>query len=255
MRLLLLAFTPCVLLAQSGTLKSLHEFNRKNILKAAEALTETELDYRPTPDVRSVRELLGHVADSNWLICSTPAGKKETKAFEKAGLAKAELLKVVGESFSYCDAVWQGSGAEYEKAQAMIAYHAGQHYGNLTTYLRLKGKVPPSSEGATAEKAKPQMIKYYLGFLVKGPNSGTPAPDAAEIQKNHLGHLMKMWQQGKLVVAGPLGDNGNIRGILVFRGGDSMEEMKALAEQDPAVQAGRLAVELHPWYVEKGVLP
>jgi uncharacterized protein YciI len=255
MKLLLILIASTALLAQTATLKSLHEFNRTNILKAAEKLTDTEFDYRPTPEVRSVRELLGHVADGNWLICSMPAGKKETKAFEKAALPKAELTKVLNESFDYCASIWDGKGAAYERAQAMIAYHAGQHYGNLSTYLRLKGKVPPSSESAAQQKAKPEMIKYYLGLLVKGPKHGIQSEDAAEIQKNHLSHLRSMWEQGKLVVAGPLGDNQNIRGILVFRGGDSMEEMKALAEQDPAVKAGRLAVEIHPWFVEKGVLP
>jgi uncharacterized protein YciI len=57
-----------------------------------------------------------------------------------------------------------------------------------------------------------------------------------------------------LVVAGPLADNSEVRGILIFKG-VTTEEAKALADEDPAVKAGRLAVDIHPWMVQKGVLP
>ena len=58
----------------------------------------------------------------------------------------------------------------------------------------------------------------------------------------------------KLVVAGPFGDNGALRGIFVFRVA-SIDEAKTLAATDPAVQAGRLAIDLHPWMVPVGILP
>lgn len=107
-----------------------------------------------------------------------------------------------------------------------------------------------------AQTTAPKMVKYYMGFLKKGPNwSSHSAAENAEIQKGHLAHLGRMHEMGKLVVAGPFGDNGEIRGILVFRGKDSMEDLKKLAEDDPAVKAGRMVVELHPWYVQEGVLP
>lgn len=106
------------------------------------------------------------------------------------------------------------------------------------------------------QDAAPKMVKYYMGFLKKGPAWGAGTKEeGAEIQKQHLAHLGRMHQMGKLVVAGPFGDNGEIRGILVFRGKDSLEEMKKLAEEDPAVKAGRMVVEIHPWYVQDGVLP
>ena len=102
----------------------------------------------------------------------------------------------------------------------------------------------------------PKLMKYYMGFLKKGPQwSSTSTPESNEIQKQHLAHLRRMHELGKLIVAGPFGDNGDIRGILVFRGKDNLDELKKLAEEDPAVKAGRMVVELHPWYVQDGVLP
>jgi uncharacterized protein YciI len=58
----------------------------------------------------------------------------------------------------------------------------------------------------------------------------------------------------KLVVAGPFGDKGTLRGIFVFRVG-SLDEARKLSETDPAVQAGRLALDIHPWLVPEGILP
>jgi len=102
----------------------------------------------------------------------------------------------------------------------------------------------------------PKLVKYYMGFLKKGPQwSSTATPESNEIQKQHLAHLRRMHELGKLIVAGPFADNGDIRGILVFRGKDTLDELKKLAEEDPAVKAGRMVVELHPWYVQDGVLP
>jgi uncharacterized protein YciI len=58
----------------------------------------------------------------------------------------------------------------------------------------------------------------------------------------------------KLIAAGPFGDNGRLRGIFVFRV-DSLEEAKNLTAGDPAVQAGRLAMDIHPWMIPEGILP
>jgi uncharacterized protein YciI len=61
-------------------------------------------------------------------------------------------------------------------------------------------------------------------------------------------------QEKKLAAAGPFIDGGKLRGVFVFQVG-SIEEARALADTDPAVRAGRLVVELHPWMVARGVLP
>jgi uncharacterized protein YciI len=100
-----------------------------------------------------------------------------------------------------------------------------------------------------------KLTKAYLGFLTRGPK-WTPekTPKRAEIQKAHLANINKLAEMKKLVVAGPFGDNGELRGIFVFKVA-SLEEAKALAETDPAVQAGQLAIDMHPWLVPEGTLP
>ena len=95
----------------------------------------------------------------------------------------------------------------------------------------------------------------YLAFLTRGPK-WTPEKNAQTeaVQKAHLANINKLAQMGKLVVAGPFGDNGTLRGIFVFKVA-SLEEAKELANTDPAVQAGRLALEVRPWLVPEGMLP
>ena len=95
----------------------------------------------------------------------------------------------------------------------------------------------------------------YLAFLVRGDKwtaDKTPATEA--IQKAHLANIEKLAQTKKLVVAGPFGDDGSLRGVFVFRT-DSIEEARSLANTDPAVQAGRLVLQIHPWLVPEGILP
>jgi uncharacterized protein YciI len=113
-----------------------------------------------------------------------------------------------------------------------------------------------SAPGKTGPPATaPEMVTYYFGMLVKGPKwTPGPTPELEKLQEEHLAHIGSMAKTGKLVVAGPLSDNGFIRGILIFKTA-TLEEAKALAESDPAVKAGRLVVEIHPWMVQKGVLP
>jgi uncharacterized protein YciI len=100
-----------------------------------------------------------------------------------------------------------------------------------------------------------KMTTAYLAFLVRGDKwtpEKTPATEA--IQKAHLANIQRLADMKKLVVAGPFGDNGRLRGIFVFRV-DSLEEARNLASTDPAVQAGRLALIIHPWVVPEGILP
>jgi len=96
---------------------------------------------------------------------------------------------------------------------------------------------------------------YYFGFLNKGPKwSAEDTPERARIQELHMAHLNESAKAGKLVIAGPLGDNGDIRGILVYKTA-TPDEAKAIAAADPAVKAGRLSVVMHTWFVSKGALP
>ncbi len=112
---------------------------------------------------------------------------------------------------------------------------------------------------ATAHKKNPdmkvEMTQYQLVFLVRGPKAESISGKELEaLQEKHLGHIFKMLDAKKAAVAGPFMEDTDLRGILVFQVG-SVEEAKKLAEQDPAVIAGRLKVEIHPWWVAKGVWP
>jgi len=91
------------------------------------------------------------------------------------------------------------------------------------------------------------MSRYVMAFLKKGPNRGQDSTTAAQLQRAHLENITKMAEEGTLVLAGPFLDEGDIRGIYIFNVA-SVEEAKKLIESDPAIQAGRLVMELHPWY-------
>lgn len=100
-----------------------------------------------------------------------------------------------------------------------------------------------------------KLTKRYLAFLTRGDQwTAEKTPATEEIQKGHMANINKLAETKKLVAAGPFGDNGRLRGIFLFRV-SSMEEAKALTASDPAVQAGRLAMDIHPWLIPEGVLP
>jgi len=99
---------------------------------------------------------------------------------------------------------------------------------------------------------KYEMDHYVVGFLRKGPSwTGVETAETRKIQEGHMANIRRMAETGKLIVAGPFTDNGDIRGIFIFK--TSMEDAKQLAEADPAIKAGRLVLELHPWFAAKGL--
>src|SRR5262245_43454352 len=83
-----------------------------------------------------------------------------------------------------------------------------------------------------------EMTTYYVGCLYKG-SRWTPqsTPETEKLQQAHLDNILRMEREGKLVVAGPFLDNGDLRGLYVFRVA-SIEEAQAFANSDPAIQAG-----------------
>lgn len=95
------------------------------------------------------------------------------------------------------------------------------------------------------------MKKYFMVFLKSGPERSQNQEEAAEIQKQHLAHINWMAEQGYVDLAGPFGDNGDVRGILVMRV-PNKEKAEELAAMDPAVKAGRLVMEIHPWWAAVG---
>jgi uncharacterized protein YciI len=112
------------------------------------------------------------------------------------------------------------------------------------------------SEDIFGKLTKPmKLTQVFLAFLTRG-DKWTPekTPATEEIQKGHMANINKLADMKKLIAAGPFGDNGRLRGIFVFRVA-SLDEAKALTATDPAVQAGRLAMDIHPWMVPEGILP
>lgn len=91
------------------------------------------------------------------------------------------------------------------------------------------------------------MRRYVMALLKAGPNRDQDEETAAELQNAHMANIQRLAEEGKLVLAGPFLDSGELRGIYVFDV-QTIEEATALTETDPAVQAGRLVMELHPWY-------
>jgi uncharacterized protein len=91
------------------------------------------------------------------------------------------------------------------------------------------------------------MKKYMMVFLKAGPNRTQDSATTAGIQKAHLANIFRLARERKLLIAGPFLEDGDIRGIFIFDV-KTIEEAKELTSSDPAVQAGRLIMEIHPWY-------
>jgi uncharacterized protein YciI len=91
------------------------------------------------------------------------------------------------------------------------------------------------------------MRSYVMAFLKAGPKRDRSPEEAQELQKAHMENIGRMAEAGQLVLAGPFMDDGELRGIYIFNVA-TVEEAKALTETDPAIQAGSLVMELHPWY-------
>jgi uncharacterized protein len=118
------------------------------------------------------------------------------------------------------------------------------------------GEADRNSLEAERESLVPSdMTTVYLVFLNRGP-TWTPeeSEESDRLQIKHLAHLKKLKEGGQIIMVGPCQDGGQLRGVCLYRV-DSLEEVKALAEADPAVQAGCLAVEIHPWWVSASTLP
>ena len=91
------------------------------------------------------------------------------------------------------------------------------------------------------------MRPYVLAYLKAGPNQDQTEEEATKLGLAHMANIRRLGDEGKLVLAGPFMDEGEVRGLYIFAV-STLEEAKALTETDPAVQAGRLEMELRPWY-------
>ena len=149
------------------------------VTRAAANMPEEQYSFRPVPEVRTFAQLIGHLADSNYRLCSVLAGQDSPRdaGIERTAKSKGELVKALGESFAYCDeqyaAMTDAAGTPIVKFDAggegarvpiqmprltVLAFHtahAFEHYGNVVTYMRVKGIVPPSSEPPFGTYAPP----------------------------------------------------------------------------------------------------
>lgn len=105
--------------------------------------------------------------------------------------------------------------------------------------------------GTFAADPVPALKQYWLAILRKGPTRDHDEATAAAIQKGHMAHMEKVAAEGKLLIAGPFGDDGDWRGLLVYDV-EERAEAEALCAADPAVQAGRLVCDIRPWWSQPG---
>jgi uncharacterized damage-inducible protein DinB len=158
--LLAVALLPGAANAQGvAAVKPLYDDVKDNITKSAEMMPAANYTYKPTPKVRSYGQMIGHIANANYMLCSTAKGEKNPNVqdFEK-NTRKTDLVKAVKDAFAYCDGLYNMADADLSASAEMFGMkmsrlswtlmnvtHDNLHYGNLITYLRLKGMTPPSS--------------------------------------------------------------------------------------------------------------
>jgi uncharacterized damage-inducible protein DinB len=131
------------------------------LLRSAEKVPEENYNFKPTEAVRSYGQILGHVADAQYIFCSVVLGEKNpAPKVEQTRTSKADLVAALKDAFAYCDKAYDGMTDA--SASQMVTFHGGdtpklgvlmvnnvhstEHYGNLVTYMRLKNIVPPTSE-------------------------------------------------------------------------------------------------------------
>jgi uncharacterized protein len=128
------------------------------------------------------------------------------------------------------DSVKKGNRTSLEEQLKEEGYQTFSYKAGDTTYL---------------------MQQYYMVFLKSGPQRSQDSITAAELQQKHLAHLAWLYEEGYTSLTGPMGDDGEIRGMVLFNT-PTQKEADSLANLDPMVKAGRLVVEVHPWWVAKG---
>lgn len=99
---------------------------------------------------------------------------------------------------------------------------------------------------ASAQPTPPGFSTYIVGMMTRGEADLAAGTSAGELQKAHLANLNAMWEEGLLLASGPIGDNGPLRGLLIFMASDRAGIEQRIAE-DPLVKAGRLQVGLTRW--------
>lgn len=145
----------------SGGAQALHNMTKRAIVGAAEKMKAEDYDFAPTSGVRTFGQLVGHVADAQYLFCSAAAGETNpAPGIEKSKKTKDDLVAALKEAMAYCDKVYAATtdsnatqivkffGGERTRLNVLSfnTTHNYEHYGNMVTYMRMKGLVPPTSE-------------------------------------------------------------------------------------------------------------
>jgi uncharacterized damage-inducible protein DinB len=145
----------------SGFQKGAYGRIKDILLRSAEKMPEENYSFKPTDSVRSFGQIVGHVADGQYLFCSVALGEKNPGLnIEKTKTTKADLIAALKDAFAYCDKAYDGltdvsavqpvklfgNDAPRLGALEVNLVHNMEHYGNLVTYMRMKNIVPPSSE-------------------------------------------------------------------------------------------------------------
>jgi len=144
--------------------KGVYTYISGALIAAAEKMPEEDYAFKPTPEIRSFGQLVGHAADGQYLFCSMALGvKNPMPSIEKSTTAKADLVQALKDAVAYCNnkayaGMTDAKAAEMTKMMgrdsprltvlSLNTAHSDEHYGNMVTYLRLKGIVPPTSEPA-----------------------------------------------------------------------------------------------------------
>lgn len=148
----------------SSAIRSGWDAAKRNIARSAELMPEADYGFRPVDTVRTFGQILAHVAGANYVTCSAAKGEKSPfaeDAFEKTAKTRTQIVKALNDSIAYCDAAYAalddtraaqivdlpfaaGKGARATPLMTNTG-HLQEHYGNLVTYFRIKGIVPPSS--------------------------------------------------------------------------------------------------------------
>ena len=110
---------------------------------------------------------------------------------------------------------------------------------------------PASAQSDTTAKPKFQMMQYQMVLLSRGPVKHDSLTSKT-LGEGHMANIKKMAAMGKLIIAGPFGDKGDLRGIFIMDVA-TKEEAEKLCQEDPAIKAGALAIEIKPWWGPKGL--
>lgn len=140
------------------------------LLRSAEKMPEENYTFKPTDAVRSDDQIIGQVADAQYLFCSMALGEKNPSPnIEQTKSSKSDLVAALKDAFAYCDKAYDGMtdasatqmvqmfGGDTPKLGVLNVnnLHSIEHYGNLVTYMRLKNIVPPTSEPGAMPQSKP----------------------------------------------------------------------------------------------------